>query len=37
MFTKPTQKEPHKPRLMTMEEIESDQDSNEDDGDYENK
>ena len=36
IFTGPTRKEAPKPRLMTMEEIESDQDSNEDDGDYDN-
>ena len=37
IFTGSTRKEPPKPRLMTMEEIESDQDPNEDDGDYESK
>ena len=37
IFTGSTRKEPPTPRPMTMEEIESDQDPNEDDGDYENK
>ena len=37
IFTGSTRKKPPKPRLMTTEEIESGQDPNEDDGDYENK
>ena len=36
-LTGPTRKEPPKPRTMTIEKIESDQDPNEDDGNYENK
>ena len=37
IFTGPTLKEPSKQRLMTMKEIETDQDPNQDDGDYESK
>ena len=37
MFTEPARKEPPEPRLMTLEEMESDQDPNEEGGDYENK
>ena len=37
IITGPTPKEPLKLKLMTMEEIESDQEPHEDDGDYKNK
>ena len=37
VFTGPTQKEAPKPKLLTMEEVKSDQDPIEDDGDSENK
>ena len=37
IFTRPIRIEAPKPRLMTIEEIESDQDPNDDGGDYENK
>ena len=37
MFTGPARKEPPKPILLTLEEMESDQHPNEDGGDYENK
>ena len=37
IFTGSTRKEPPKPRSMTVEEIECDQDPNEYDEDYENK
>ena len=37
IFTGPTRKAPPKPRLMTMEEMDCDQEPNEYDGDCENK
>ena len=37
MFTGPTRNEAPKPRVMTTEEVESDYDTNENNGYYENK